>query len=80
MSSKFFKIGDVVELKSGGQSMTVDEIKQQYENAKPVEGYECRCVWFSGKEIKSEWFDQHSLIKVNKGYSNFNPVGSDNLI
>ena len=61
MSNKIFKIGDVVTLKSGSPKMTVDEIKQQYDNGQSLEGYECRCVWFVDTELKTEWFDEQSL-------------------
>lgn len=63
MSSKIFKIGDVVQLNSGGEKMTVDDIMQQFDNGKPLEGFDCKCVWFFGTELKSEWFDQLSLKK-----------------
>lgn len=80
MSSKIFNIGDVVTLKSGGPKMTVDEIVQQYENAKPIEGFNCKCAWFVNTELKTEWFDQLSLKKVSKGFSNLSGIGSENLI
>lgn len=56
--SKIFKVGDVVELKSGGPKMTVEEIEQQYDNGKPLEGYNCICVYFLNEESKSLTVDQ----------------------
>ncbi|MBL0026475.1 MAG: DUF2158 domain-containing protein [Saprospiraceae bacterium] len=61
MSSKIFKIGDVVELKSGGPKITVEDVKQQYDNGKPLDGFDCKCVWFVDTELKTEWFDEQSL-------------------
>ena len=70
MSSKIFNVGDVVMLKSGGQQMTVNEITQQFDNGKPLEGYDCKCVWFIGDELRHDWFDQLSLKKYTPYSSN----------
>ena len=59
--NKIFKIGDVVELKSGGPKMTIEKIKQQYDNGIPLEGYDCFCVYFLNKEIKYLSTDQLTL-------------------
>ena len=39
-----FAVGDVVQLKSGGASMTVER----------VDGDDMSCVWFEGKKVESE--------------------------
>lgn len=61
MSSKIFNIGDVVELKSGGPKMTVNDVTQKFVDAKPVDGYDCKCTWFVDTELKTEWFDEQSI-------------------
>jgi uncharacterized protein YodC (DUF2158 family) len=45
------KKGDVVQLKSGGPHMTVQQTNDE----------SAECVWFSGYEDKSAWFDLASL-------------------
>lgn len=56
-----FKKGDTVRLNSGGPLMTIQEISQQYDNGKPLEGYDIRCRWFIKDEIQEAWFDQEAL-------------------
>ncbi len=63
MSSKIFNVGDVVELKSGGPKMTVKDVTQKFVDAKPVDGYDCKCTWFVDTELKTEWFDEQELRK-----------------
>jgi uncharacterized protein YodC (DUF2158 family) len=46
-----FVVGDVVQLKSGGQSMTVEE----------VDGADVSCVWFDGKNRLRHTFDAATL-------------------
>ncbi|WP_286883400.1 MULTISPECIES: YodC family protein [Sphingobacterium] len=43
------KVGDVVQLKSGGVKMTVEEITEDQDNKTLV-----TCCWFNGGEYKSE--------------------------
>ncbi len=42
-----FKTGDVVQLKSGGPNMTVEEVK----------GTQAICVWFVGTKREDSWFE-----------------------
>jgi uncharacterized protein YodC (DUF2158 family) len=49
-----FKVGDVVELKSGGPPMTVDMILGQ-------NGQRVGCSWFVGTEHKTGQFAQDAL-------------------
>jgi uncharacterized protein YodC (DUF2158 family) len=53
-----FQDGDVVQLKSGGPEMTI----KYYEPT--MNSYECQ--WFSGNDVKSDWFAGSSLKKVSK--------------
>jgi uncharacterized protein YodC (DUF2158 family) len=46
-----FVVGDVVQLKSGGQSMTVEE----------VAGDDISCVWFEGKNLQRQTFGAGTL-------------------
>ena len=46
MANHAFKIGDVVRLKSGGPSMTVDELTVHATNGEPM----VSVVWFEGSE------------------------------
>lgn len=39
-----FSVGDVVQLKSGGESMTIEE----------VDGDNISCVWFDGKKLQRQ--------------------------
>ena len=61
--SKFNK-GDIVQLQSGGQKMTVEDYswnddKKSYRNDK------FDCTWFVGKTIKRESFFDYMLKKVD---------------
>ena len=49
-----FKTGDQVQLKSGGPTMTVDD----------VIGGTVNCQWFSGAKLNHGSFESGSLIKV----------------
>ncbi|WP_353176170.1 DUF2158 domain-containing protein [Salinisphaera sp. T5B8] len=51
--SESFKAGDVVQLKSGGVPMTVEE----------VEGENISCVWFEGKKSHRQTFVSATLKK-----------------
>lgn len=50
-------IGDVVQLKSGGPSMTVDSVNDD----------SCKCSWFlSNNDFMSSIFNLTSLVKNNE--------------
>jgi uncharacterized protein YodC (DUF2158 family) len=46
-----FKVGDVVQLKSGSPPMTIEEIG----------GGRARCVWFEDTKRQAKWFDIAAL-------------------
>ena len=46
-----FSVGDVVQLKSGGESMTVEE----------VDSDDISCVWFEGKNLQRQTFGAGTL-------------------
>jgi uncharacterized protein YodC (DUF2158 family) len=52
MSDSKFKVGDVVELKSGGPRMTVQSVEEDGTT---------RCLWFVANELKSGSFPQGVL-------------------
>lgn len=54
-----FNEGDVVKLKSGGPKMTIKEIN---------DNGEVYCQWFSGTEIKTDFFGPTSLVKEKETY------------
>lgn len=54
-----FKIGDVVQLKSGGEKMTVKNVDFPHED-------QIQCEWFFKQELKLENFFPSMLIKVEK--------------
>ena len=51
-----FKVGDVVQLKSGGPKMTV---KNVYESDNTYS-----CQWFTGSKLADGHFPQDSLIRI----------------
>ncbi len=53
MANKF-KVGDVVQLKSGGPDMTVNDVPGSY-----AEYYHCQ--WFAGKKLESGNFPENSI-------------------
>jgi len=53
MSGEAFKVGDVVQLKSGGVRMTVERI----------DGEDISCVWFEGKRVERNAFPVGALQK-----------------
>lgn len=55
-------VGDVVELKSGGPQMTIENIGK-YGMAATHD--QAKCVWFDGKKRVSELFELASLKKVS---------------
>ncbi len=52
-----FNVGDIVELKSGGEKMTVKNIGYPYDD-------QIQCQWFENKELKLENSYPEMLIKV----------------
>ena len=50
-----FSLGDVVELKSGGPSMTFDEISAD----------SVHCVWFIDNKREGSWFNAATLTKTS---------------
>lgn len=52
--SEEFKKGDVVQLRSGGPKMTVDDTTK-------TSGGDLHCVWFVGDEKKSSYFAKEAL-------------------
>lgn len=51
--SEAFVVGDVVQLKSGGETMTIEEIDGAYAS----------CVWFEGKRVQRATFATATLRK-----------------
>lgn len=49
-----FKKGEIVQLKSGGPKMTVDEVSP----------FEVECVWFAGAKRESAMFSTETLMSV----------------
>jgi uncharacterized protein YodC (DUF2158 family) len=58
MSIKF-KIGDTVQLKSGGPAMTV----KQPDDGPHSDG-ECLCQWFGGRKLEQGYFHRDTLRKI----------------
>jgi uncharacterized protein YodC (DUF2158 family) len=55
-----FKVGEVVQLKSGGPKMTIGKIGSQSMSGKTAD--EAKCSWFDEKnKIQEEWFQLTSL-------------------
>jgi uncharacterized protein YodC (DUF2158 family) len=52
-----FKVGDIVQLKSGGPEMTVNQGPVSYRDA-------YHCQWFAGKKLESGDFPENSLKPV----------------
>lgn len=53
MSEETLSVGDVVRIKSGGKTMTIEEI----------EGSEVFCVWFVGDQPQRGSFNAATLVK-----------------
>jgi len=51
-----FKVGDIVQLKSGGPKMTVGEKPYLMKSHRGV-----YCQWFSGSKLASGFFDAQAL-------------------
>jgi uncharacterized protein YodC (DUF2158 family) len=55
------KIGDVVQLKSGGPLMTIEDIgKYNYSDKDKA-----KCIWFDGKKRYEDVFDFETLEKAD---------------
>jgi len=52
-----FKVGDIVQLQSGGENMTVKNIGFPHED-------QIQCQWFEDKKIKIENFYPSMLVKA----------------
>jgi len=58
-----FKVGDVVQLISGGPKMTVVEVAK----AIPAKfGHDYGCRWFASSKLSEHWFRADSLKKVEE--------------
>jgi uncharacterized protein YodC (DUF2158 family) len=55
-----FKVGETVQLKSGGPVMTIEEIRQ-YEATGAGAKEKAKCVWFSRAELKERLFELGTL-------------------
>jgi uncharacterized protein YodC (DUF2158 family) len=53
-----FKVGEIVQLKSGGPRMTVRNGDV---------GGEVQCQWFAGSKLDSGFFPRESLMRVEEG-------------
>lgn len=68
-----FERGELVRLKSGGPSMTVDVCpgdesgytRLTLGGLKRVAWQTYRCVWFDGNELKSDSFSEHLLVAAD---------------
>jgi len=58
-----FKIGDVVQLKSGGPKMTVHQLEKSARVGNAGGNYngKVKCAWFDGTDSKWETFHQDTL-------------------
>ena len=57
-----FKEGDVVQLKSGGPKMTIQDISEH------EDGNVLYCKWFIGKELGEGHFESVSLVKAEESH------------
>ena len=71
MANVEFKVGDVVQLKSGGPTsvMTVHapykvQDRALVENWEEIESKYIYCDWYDGNTLHREYFDKDELIKV----------------
>jgi uncharacterized protein YodC (DUF2158 family) len=58
MAKLAFKVGDIVQLKSGGPDMTVGELDTAMGTQREI----VRCKWFGGRKLESGSFAPESLI------------------
>lgn len=56
-----FKVGDTVQLKSGGPTMTIEGIGEYDRGSSQISAY---CYWFSVDEVKSQVFRVEMLKHV----------------
>lgn len=58
-----FKVGDIVQLKSGGPKMTVADVSARH----VIQNYIGRvgCQWFAGNKSETGYFPKESLRKVS---------------
>lgn len=56
------KVGDIVQLKSGGPKMTIREMGKYGMGSTHIEA---KCSWFDGTKLKEELFEPATLKKVN---------------
>ena len=61
MGNETFKVGDIVQLRSGGPDMTIISVGISYISKEPLVG----CKWFDASHtIMSDEFPPESLVKV----------------
>lgn len=60
-----FKIGDVVQLKSGGPCMTIEVILKEISQRKEIFSGRYGCVWFQGDERRTDNFLEDILTPVD---------------
>ena len=58
-----FSAGDVVQLKSGGPDMTIQDIGDYSIDENGTQS--ANCVWFDGKKQNSHIFALHTLTKIS---------------
>lgn len=59
-----FKIGEIVQLKSGGPKMTVEDPNPPVDFMDSSMVGQIRCQWFAGAKLESGAFPPSSLIKL----------------
>ena len=52
-----FRVGDVVQLPSGGPSMTVNAVRLHQRE------WQCECTWFDSREVKKSQFAAEALVE-----------------
>jgi len=63
MSTAPFKVGDIVQLVSGGPKMTVSEVSAQNVGFSFLGKVSCQ--WFAGNKLEHGFFPADSLVKVD---------------
>ena len=58
-----FKVGDVVQLKSGGEKMTVGKMEDDVNNPANKNAF-AFCSWFEGKKLHQKTFPVEILERV----------------
>lgn len=66
-----FKAGDVVQLKSGGPKMTINQIGKY---GKGSTQDQAKCVWFEGSKKVEDVFELHSLMTAAAAASHTSTV------